>query len=913
MLTRAVLLLLLLFSFGSPLYAATIYVDADATAGGNTGSDWSNAFTDLQDALLVTGSGDQIWVAAGTYYPGTTRSDFFYMINGAGIYGGFTGTETTLSGRDPETNSTILSGDIDKDGELNSGNSKHVFALGALDLDSSAILDGFTITGGYADTPGDMSGGGMINSGNSPAIINCTFRNNYASGNGGGISNGGGSPIFTNCTIRENQSNSIYGHGGGMYNFGSAPIVTGCSFIENYSNDGGGVYHDESAGTFTDCVFSKNSAKFIGAMYNYDSSPVISNCTFIENYADNGEGGGGGGGMFNSGGSPTITGCSFIRNKANEDCGALANMGSSATITNCSFIENKAVNGAGILGTSPNTTIAGCTFSGNIAANNGGAINGSVGQIISCTFIGNEAISGAGIYTSEGKIGNCILVGNQATVLGGGIYKESDSLTISNSILWGNSAITGGNEIYTAADLTTVIACDIQGSVGSGPGWDTSLGTDGGYNIDIDPGFVAADDYHLSPTSPCIDAGRSSAVPSGYGKDFDGETRFMDGNGDGIVVVDIGADEYVDSDGDGLTDQDETNTYGTNPQDPDSDNDGLSDGAEINTHGTDPTDADSDNDGIEDGEEIANGSDPAEIMAPGTPVLVAPETGAEATDLMATLSVSYMDGISAGLHEATRWQISRDENFSALTADFCSATLLLELTVQDLVLEPETCYYWRARFEASDGLERGWSETGSFTTAADNREDTNSNGLIDDQEVAGALFPFPESPAETGWQADCAIIGFLLEDGSDMQAGLRLSDDGSAMSFFKQISSSELTGDVPASFNMGAFSVKIQVSAPGASTTIRLYFSPTLLTEASQIYKFDTVNGWTDFSDETTFSEDLSYISLTLVDGGIGDADGVANGVIVDPIGIATYAVSGSSGGGSSSSSGCFIGSMRMD
>ncbi|GAG05797.1 unnamed protein product, partial [marine sediment metagenome] len=48
--------------------AATIYVNDDAI-GANNGFSWMDAFTELQSALDIATSGDQIWVAAGTYLP----------------------------------------------------------------------------------------------------------------------------------------------------------------------------------------------------------------------------------------------------------------------------------------------------------------------------------------------------------------------------------------------------------------------------------------------------------------------------------------------------------------------------------------------------------------------------------------------------------------------------------------------------------------------------------------------------------------------------------------------------------------------------------------------------------------------------------------------------------------------------
>lgn len=104
-----------------------------------------------------------------------------------------------------------------------------------------------------------------------------------------------------------------------------------------------------------------------------------------------------------------------------------------------------------------------------------------------------------------------------------------------------------------------------------------------------------------------------------------------------IVAVFIA--ENPDLDGDGITNEDEVNIYGTDPNNPDTDGDGIEDGDEINAGtdpldpcdpndndcdddsdgltnleevniGTDPTNPDTDGDGINDGDEVTNGSDP---------------------------------------------------------------------------------------------------------------------------------------------------------------------------------------------------------------------------------------------------------------------------------------------------------------
>lgn len=88
-----------------------------------------------------------------------------------------------------------------------------------------------------------------------------------------------------------------------------------------------------------------------------------------------------------------------------------------------------------------------------------------------------------------------------------------------------------------------------------------------------------------------------------------------------------------DTDGDGLTDDDETNLYGTDPSDPDTDGDGLTDGEEVLTYITDPLDADTDNDGLTDGEEVLTyGTNPNTPDTDGGTVLDGDEVLVNGTD-----------------------------------------------------------------------------------------------------------------------------------------------------------------------------------------------------------------------------------------------------------------------------------------
>lgn len=323
------------------------YVNASAT-GGNNGASWTDALTDLQDALAAANacpSITEIWVAQGAYKPttGTNRTISFVMKNNLAIYGGFNGTETMLSQRNWVTNVTTLSGDLlGDDGPNfanNSDNSTHVISNSG--LDNTAVLDGFTIT--RANGISVQNGGGMINNNASPTVTNCVFSGNMMStagvggGGGGGMTNhNSSSPIVTYCTFTGNLVTGAYG--GGMFNLDSSPIVSNCTFSGNTTTGGGGggMYNQNSAATVTNCTFSGNSAAFgggIGLFGSTSSSAVVTNCIFSGNEATTH----GAGGMFIQNSSPTITNCSFSGNNATANGGAVRLWGAinTPTFINC--------------------------------------------------------------------------------------------------------------------------------------------------------------------------------------------------------------------------------------------------------------------------------------------------------------------------------------------------------------------------------------------------------------------------------------------------------------------------------------------------------------------------------------------------------------------------------------------------
>lgn len=172
-LTLACVLLLLLPAASVRASGTVRYaIPGGATTGACTS--WSTACR-LSHALSIAVSGDQIWVRQGVHtpLPGLVdpRSGSFVLKNGVALYGGFAGTETALTQRNWTTNVTALSGDIDNNDQTDANgvittaanivgnNAYHV--VRATNVLSSAVLDGFVITGGQANGANpDNSGGG---------------------------------------------------------------------------------------------------------------------------------------------------------------------------------------------------------------------------------------------------------------------------------------------------------------------------------------------------------------------------------------------------------------------------------------------------------------------------------------------------------------------------------------------------------------------------------------------------------------------------------------------------------------------------------------------------------------------------------------------------------------------------------
>ncbi|MHC4214299.1 MAG: right-handed parallel beta-helix repeat-containing protein [Planctomycetota bacterium] len=282
--------------------AEVIYVDG-GSHGANDGSSWEDAFNYLGDGLAAAGSGIEILVGSGIYEPDANsvnpggsgyRHASFQLKNGVTIKGGYAG----VGAPDPNERNirlyeTVLSGDLngnDGPGFANNAENSYHVVVGS-GTDDTAVLDGFTITGGNADGASpNNKGGGMYNEWGWPTVTNCTFILNSAGYCGGGMYNYfSGVITISGCMFRDNSASY---DGGAIFNWISLPILSNCVFIGNTAGgNGGGMFTNHSSATLSNCTFSENLAdNYGGGIFNaklYGES-VLTNCIFWGNVAEEG-------------------------------------------------------------------------------------------------------------------------------------------------------------------------------------------------------------------------------------------------------------------------------------------------------------------------------------------------------------------------------------------------------------------------------------------------------------------------------------------------------------------------------------------------------------------------------------------------------------------------------------------------
>jgi chitinase len=326
-----------------------------------------------------------------------------------------------------------------------------------------------------------------------------------------------------------------------------------------------------------------------------------------------------------------------------------------------------------------------------------------------------------------------------------------------------------------------------------------------------------------------------------------------------------------------------------------------------------PTVTDSDGDGVPDSQDafpndatewqdsngngIGDNADSGAAQAndpPYAPVLIAPTANAtvELTPLLRT--AAFQDPDAGDSHAGTRWQILQAAD-GLVVLDVTSATELTSLQIPRLVLDENTVYHWRAIFNDNRGNSSEWSQAGSFATDFEVL-DSNGNGIPDDQEVDGATDLDGDGVPD---DVQPGIKSIVIADGT-RKIGIQAGGSGGG-AFITSIESADediLDFDVDVDgiidqMPFGMVNFKLIVDTPGDEAVVTVHFSEPVPAKG-RWYKYDPVqHAWSDFSSLAVFSADRKSLTLKLRDGGAEDADGVVNGIIIDPAGVAVPSSSG--------------------
>jgi hypothetical protein len=278
-------------------------------------------------------------------------------------------------------------------------------------------------------------------------------------------------------------------------------------------------------------------------------------------------------------------------------------------------------------------------------------------------------------------------------------------------------------------------------------------------------------------------------------------------------------------------------------------------------------------------------------------------------------------------HLKTRWIITRESD-ERCVLDVTSSNYLTELDVPPLVLEENTLYSWVVQYTSAKGVVSDWSSSSRFTTGL-SALDHDGDGLPDDQAVDNSI-DLDNNGVPDAQQSDLCCVN--VRDGKGQMAICAPKGSG-----VRRISAMEATDlstlsaadrsrfDLP----LGLIGFRLETKRVGGIVRIRAHFSHAA-PQAAKWVKYDNVNGWQDYSAHAVFARDRRFVDIEIQDGGFGDADGVANGIIIDPsgYGVATgntaednvdevrsvgntapaAAAYGSAGGGGG---GCFISTLQ--
>ncbi len=399
---------------------------------------------------------------------------------------------------------------------------------GDLDIDGD-----LTIRGAGAETT-IIDGNGLarvfdvVNGSHTVTIEDVTAQNGHDSF-GGCIDGGSATLALTRVVLR---NGTAAGNGGGLHISGGSLTAVDSEFTACSALKGGGLYIQNCSAELRRSTVSSNSVSpgssaLGGGIFYWDESgggewlQVVDSCIISNTAKDDG------GGIENYGGNIEITRSTIRGNSSGDDGGGIENdnhgsAGGFLTVSHSIFLGNSAVNG-GAIDNDGETTLVNTLLAGNTASG-----------------IYAESRGSGGIRNSEDTASETSIVMTSCTVYSNRAHQGSGSLEAGDigSIAPGGSAIIVQNCIIGryynegSAKLLSLGNNFFEDDPGDSRTYETGAPPD----RTGDPQLSA--DYHLLPTSPCINAGANLSWMADAA-DLDGDPRIIG------EIVDIGADEYT--------------------------------------------------------------------------------------------------------------------------------------------------------------------------------------------------------------------------------------------------------------------------------------------------------------------------------------------------------------------------------
>ncbi|MCW8408063.1 hypothetical protein OQJ13_03655 [Legionella sp. PATHC035] len=469
--------------------ATVLYVNGNKATNGN-GSNWANAFNNIESALEAADADPgavEIWLATGVYKPSrvyapqgvvggaygvnTPKLRTFDLPSDTAIYGGFSGIESERAQRNATLHPTILCGDMTSTCLTpyvpGSSNDRvwHVLMAGS-DVPpgvgvKNVTLDGLIIRGGYANGPDN----GVLGTHNVLESLD------YEHAAGGGLLARYGSTVELNHVVFEQNSSDglnatvseilagefiVLASGGGAVaaiDTDTAIYIKKSRFVNNsalFPGGSGGALENliDAAYTITSSEFEQNIAfRNGGAIRSKDAGDVIISASQFKNNVLNGpvpDASGGAVGVINT--NLSVSDTTFMQNLT-----TLTGFGGGAIFFHIPFDD----------GTPYFLNVENSKFTNNVAAAfGGGAINvfgilpnpGSHAKIMKSEFKNNTGGVGGAIYLDSiaTAVTGSTFLDNKAQLEGGGIFASNYGNAIFNSSIQTQAQISNNKFLNNA-------------------------------------------------------------------------------------------------------------------------------------------------------------------------------------------------------------------------------------------------------------------------------------------------------------------------------------------------------------------------------------------------------------------------------------------------------------------------------